>query len=145
MIKEFKEFIARGNAMELAVAVIIGGAFGAIVNSLVDDLIMPLLSLFTGGIDFQNLFIPLDGSNHATLEAAREAGSAVLAYGSFINAIIAFLMIAFVVFLLVRSLNKLQKQEEVVEEVTTKECPHCITEIPLAATRCPNCTSALSE
>ncbi len=143
MIKEFKEFIARGNAMQLAVGVIIGAAFGAIVGSLVNDIIMPILSLFTGGLDFSNLFFTLDGSSFPTLAAAQEAGVAVVAYGSFINAIISFLVIAFVIFLIVKGVNKLQKEEEA-EEVTTKTCPHCATEIPLEATRCPHCTSELS-
>lgn len=143
MIKEFKEFISRGNAMQLAVGVIIGGAFGAIVGSLVNDIIMPILSLFTGGLDFSNFFITLDGSSFATPAEAKEAGAAVIAYGNFINAIISFITIAFVVFLIVRSVNKLQRKEEVVEEVTTKACPFCKTEIPLEATRCPHCTSEL--
>jgi large conductance mechanosensitive channel len=145
MIKEFKEFISRGNAMQLAVGVIIGGAFGAIVGSLVNDIIMPILSLVTGGIDFSNLFFTLDGSSFETLAAAQEAGVAVVAYGNFINAIISFLMIAIVVFLLVKGINKLQREEEVVEEVTTKTCPFCASEIALEATRCPHCTSELPE
>ena len=102
MLSEFRDFIAKGNVMDLAVAVIIGAAFGAIVTSLVNDIIMPVLSLFTGGIDFTNLFVPLDGSNYATLAAAQEAGASVFAYGSFIQAIINFLILAFVIFLLVR-------------------------------------------
>ncbi|MDI9471383.1 MAG: large conductance mechanosensitive channel protein MscL [Tissierellia bacterium] len=144
MLKEFKEFIARGNAMELAVGVIIGAAFGAIVGSLVNDIITPILSLFIGGLDFSNLFFTLDGSSFATLAEAREAGVAVIAYGSFVNAVISFVVIAFVIFLLVKGLNKLQKEEETgEEEVTTKTCPFCASEISLAATRCPHCTSQL--
>ncbi len=111
MLKEFKEFISNGNVMDLAVGVIIGGAFSAIVNSLVNDLIMPLVSLFTGGVDFSNKFYARDGGDYATLDAAKEAGVAVFAYGSFIMAIINFLIIAFVIFILVRSLNKMKKAQ----------------------------------
>ena len=112
MFKEFKEFIAKGNVIDLAVAVIIGGAFGAIVKSFVNDIIMPVLSLFTGGIDFANLFWALDGGDYATLAAAQEAGAATLSYGLFINAIINFLVVAFVIFMLVRQINKMQREEE---------------------------------
>ena len=112
MLQEFKAFIQRGNVMDLAVAVIIGGAFGAIVNSLVNDIIMPIISLFTGGIDFANLFVSLDGNSYATLAAAQEAGAATLNYGLFINAIINFLILAFVIFMLVRSIARMQAPEE---------------------------------
>ena len=142
MFKEFKEFIQRGNAMDLAVAFILGGAFTAIVTSLVNDLIMPVISLFTKGVDFSQLFVTLDGGNYPNLAAAQEAGAAVFSYGNFINAIIQFIIIAFVIFLLVRSLNRMKKPE-VVEE-TEKICPFCQTSIPIAATRCPHCTSELS-
>lgn len=112
MLQEFKDFVNRGNVMDLAVAVIIGAAFGAIVNSFVNDIVMPILSIFTGGIDFSNLFVSLDGSSYATLAAAQEAGAATLNYGLFINAIINFLILAFVIFMVVRSVTKMQKQEE---------------------------------
>lgn len=112
MLQEFKDFVNRGNVMDLAVAVIIGAAFGAIVNSFVNDIVMPILSIFTGGIDFSNLFVSLDGSSYATLAAAQEAGAATLNYGLFINAIINFLILAFVIFMVVRSVAKMQKQEE---------------------------------
>ena len=112
MLNEFKEFISKGNVMDLAVGVIIGGAFSAIVNSLVNDLVMPLVSLFTGGVDFNNKFYATDGGDYATLDAAKEAGVAVFAYGSFIMAIINFLIIAFVIFMMVRSLNKMKKAQE---------------------------------
>lgn len=141
MLKEFKEFIQKGNAMQLAIGFVMGAAFTAIVNSLVNDLIMPIISLLTGGIDFTNKFIPLDGGSYGTLAAAEEAGAAVFAYGKFINAIISFIVIAFILFLIVKAMNAMRKEEEA--EVTTKECPHCLTEIPLAATRCPHCTSQL--
>lgn len=151
LVGEFKEFIMRGNVVDLAVGVIIGGAFGAIVNSLVNDIIMPVISLFTKGIDFANLFIQLDGGEKfATLEAAQEAGVAVLAYGNFISAIINFLIMALVIFLLVKAINKVHtigKKEEPAEEEapTTKTCPFCKSEIAIEATRCPHCTSELSE
>ncbi len=145
MFKEFKEFIQRGNVMDLAVAVIIGGAFGKIVTSLVEDIIMPLISLIMGGVDFTNLFISLDGSNYATLAEAKEAGAATFNYGAFIQNIIDFLVIAFVIFLMVRSINNMKKEEEVEEAPTAKDCPFCKTEIPIEATRCPHCTSQLTE
>lgn len=142
MFKEFKDFIERGNAMDMAVAFIMGAAFTAIVSSLVDDLIMPIISLVTRGIDFSQLFVTLDGSKYATLAGAQEAGAAVFAYGNFINAIIQFLIVAFVVFMIVRSLNSLKKEEEEAAP-TTKECNFCLSEVPLEATRCPYCTSEL--
>ena len=123
MASEFKEFIARGNVMDLAVGVIIGGAFSSIVNSLVNDVIMPIISLITGGIDFSNWFISLDGTKYATLSEAKDAGASVLAYGSFISAIIYFLILAFVIFLLVKGVNKLtrkKKKEEEKEETPSK-------------------------
>lgn len=123
MASEFKEFIARGNVMDLAVGVIIGGAFSSIVNSLVNDVIMPIISLITGGIDFSNWFVSLDGTKYATLSEAKDAGASVLAYGSFISAIIYFLILAFVIFLLVKGVNKLtrkKKKEEVKEVAPSK-------------------------
>ena len=128
--------------MDMAVAFIMGAAFTAIVSSLVDDLIMPIISLVTKGIDFSQLFVTLDGSKYATLADAQEAGAAVFAYGNFINAIIQFLIVAFVVFMIVRSLNSLKKEEEEAAP-TTKECNFCLSEVPLEATRCPYCTSEL--
>ncbi len=143
---EFKTFIMRGNVIDLAVGVIIGAAFQAIIKSLVDDLVMPVISLATGGIDFSNMFISLNGEKYETLAAAQEAGAAVFAYGNFINAVLNFLIMAFVIFVLVRTINKLRektaKNEEVVEEApTTKKCPYCKSEIDIEATKCPNCTS----
>ena len=145
-ISEFKEFIMRGNVIDLAVGVIIGAAFQAIIKSLVDDLVMPVISLATNGIDFSNMFISLDGNEYETLAAAQEAGAAVFAYGNFINAVFNFLIMAFVIFVLVRTINKLRdkaaKKEEVVEAApTTKKCPFCKSEIDIEATKCPNCTS----
>ena len=145
-MSEFKEFIMRGNVIDLAVGVIIGAAFQAIIKSLVDDLVMPIISLATGGIDFSNMFISLNGEKYDTLAAAQEAGAAVFAYGNFINAVLNFLIMAFVIFVLVRTINKLRdkaaKKEEVVEAApTTKKCPFCKSEIDIEATKCPNCTS----
>lgn len=110
LVSEFKEFIAKGNVLDLAVGVIIGAAFGKIVTSLTDDILMPILSLFTGGIDFQNMFLTLDGKSYATLEDAKKAGSAAIAYGSFINAVIYFLIIALIVFLIVKGANSIKKK-----------------------------------
>jgi large conductance mechanosensitive channel len=129
MLKEFKEFVMRGNVIYLAVAVIIGVAFGAIVTSLVNDILMPLIGLVLGGIDFSAL--------------AFQVGDAVIKYGAFIQAVINFLIIAFVVFLIVRAINRLKGPAPAPAAPTTKECPRCFTMIPLKATRCPNCTSEL--
>lgn len=143
MLQEFKKFAMRGNVVDMAVGIIIGGAFGTIVKSLVSDVIMPPIGLLLGGVDFSDLFVTLqEGSTagpYATLEAAQAAGAVVVSYGVFLNSVISFLIVAFAVFLLIKSINKLQKEEE--EEVTTKDCPFCLSSIPLAATRCPNCTS----
>ncbi len=143
---EFKKFIMRGNVIDLAVGVIVGGAFQAIVKSLVDDVVMPVISLATKGMNFADLFIALDGGEYATLAAAQEAGAATLNYGNFISAILNFLIMAFVVFVLVKAINKvadMNKKEEAPAEPTTKECPYCKSEIAIGATKCPNCTSEL--
>ena len=146
---EFKKFIMRGNVIDLAVGVIIGGAFSGIVTNLVTNIITPAISLLTGKISFTDLFIALDGGEYATLAAAQEAGAATLNYGLFIQAVIDFIITAFVIFLLVKGINKIRnagKKEEVVEEApTTKKCPFCASEISIEAVRCPNCTSDLSE
>lgn len=144
MLKEFKEFISRGNVLDLAIAVIIGGAFGKIITSVVEDLIMPIVSLLQGGTDFSNLFISLDGSHYATLAAAKEAGAATFNYGAFIQSLIDFIIIALILFFIVRSFNRFKK-EEAPAPVTTKTCPYCKTDIPIEATRCPHCTSQLEE
>jgi large conductance mechanosensitive channel len=128
MLKEFREFVMRGNVMDLAIAVIIGVAFGAIITSLVNDIIMPLIGLLMGGIDFSSLSITV--------------GDAVIKYGAFIQAVINFLIVALVMFLLVRTLNRFKKPAPVASP-TTKDCPYCFTAIPIQATRCPNCTSQL--
>jgi large conductance mechanosensitive channel len=143
MLNEFKNFVMRGNVLDLAVAVIIGAAFGAIVVSFVNDILMPPIGLLLGNVDFSNLFISLNGQSYATLAAAQEAGAPTINYGLFINTVINFLIIAFVIFLIVRLANRMQK-EEAPSEPTTKECPYCISAIPIKATRCPNCTSQLA-
>ena len=143
MLKDFKAFAMKGNVIDLAVGVVIGGAFGKIVSSLVNDLIMPIVGQLIGGVDFSNMFYSFDGLKYATPEAAEAAGVATINYGMFINTIIEFVIIAFSIFLVIRLLSKLSKKEEVVEEVTTKKCEFCFTEIPIEATRCPHCTSVL--
>ena len=143
-IGEFKEFIMRGNVLDMAVGVVIGGAFGTIVTSLVNDIIMPLISAITGGLDFSNWFISLDGSKYETLAAAQEAGAATLNFGVFISAIINFIIIAFCIFLVVKAFNKANELKNgPAEEAapTTKICPYCKSEISIEATRCPMCTS----
>ena len=145
MLKEFKKFIMRGNMIDLAVGVIIGGAFNALVTSLVNDVFMPVISIFTGAIDFNNWFISLDGNSYATLAAAQEAGAATINYGSFISGIINFVIMAFVVFLVVKAINKLHVEKPAEEVPVTKKCPYCQSEISLEATRCPHCTSVLEE
>ena len=147
-MKEFKDFISRGNVIDLAVGVIIGSSFTAIVNSLVNNIITPLITLITGKVSVKELFIALDGNNYESLEAATEAGAATLGYGLFLQAIIDFIIIAFVIFLMVKGINRLRdigkKEETPVEEApTTKTCPFCKSEINIEATRCPNCTSQL--
>jgi len=144
MLKEFKAFIAKGNVLDLAVAVIIGGAFGAIVTSAVNDVIMPPIGLILGKVDFKELFLALDGKAYATLADAKKAAAPVIAYGAFMNTVINFLIIAWVVFLVVQAASKMKRPVPVVDAVpTTKECPFCVTTIPIKAVRCPNCTSEL--
>jgi|SRR5215813_6784351 len=135
MLKEFREFIARGNVLDLAVAVIIGAAFGKIVTALVEGIIMPPIGLLLGKVDFANLFIDLSGARPASLADAKTKGLPVIAYGAFINEVISFLIIAFVVFLIIRQVN----QRKPAKAVSTKDCPFCLSTIPLAATRCSGC------
>ena len=149
-VREFKEFALKGNMMDLAIGMIIGAAFTSIVNSLVNDMINPFLGLFTGQIDFSNLFLSLDGTEYATLEAAEAAGAAVIKYGSFLSNVINFIIMALVVFLIVKFINKVRSgfvhtPEPVAAEPTTKVCPYCQTEISIKATRCPHCTSHLDD
>ncbi len=142
MWKEFKEFLMRGNVVDLAVAVIIGGAFGKIITSLVNDIIMPPIGLLLGGVNFTDLFVDLSGKGFTTLADAQAAGAPTLNYGIFINAIIDFVIVAFVIFLVIKAINKMKKPEPV-SAPSTKECPRCLSAIPLKATRCPHCTSDL--
>lgn len=137
MLKEFKEFIARGNVVDLAVAVVIGAAFGRIVTSLVEGVIMPPIGLFLGKADFSNLFIDISGQNPVSLADAQLKGLPVIAYGRFLNDIISFLIIAFVVFLVVKAVNRLRAEPPA--PPNTKDCPRCLTAIPLGATRCSAC------
>ena len=142
MVSEFKEFIMRGNVMDMAVGVIVGGAFNTIVQSLVNDIIMPVISLATGKIDFSNLFISLNGEKYASLAAAQEAGASVFAYGNFIQHILQFLIVAFALFAVIKGMNKLRRPAPEAAP-TTKICPFCKNEVPIEATRCGHCTSEL--
>ncbi len=149
MLKEFKEFALRGNVVDMAVGIIIGAAFGTIVKSLVDDVIMPPIGLLLGGVDFVNLFVLLKAGSpagpYASLADAQAAGAVTVNYGVSINAVISFLIVAFVMFLLIRSINRLKQEEETPPaEPKTKECPYCLSTIPIKATRCAHCTSELS-
>ena len=144
MLKEFKEFAMRGNVFDMAIGIVIGAAFGTIVTSFVDDLLMPPIGMLLGGVDFTNLFISLDGQQYASLAEAQLAGAATINYGLFLSTVIDFLIVAFVIFLLVRQINRMRAEpEEVPAEPTSKDCPYCATEIPLQATRCPHCTSEI--
>lgn len=148
-VKELKEFVMRGNVIDMAVGIIIGAAFGKIIDSLVKDIIMPPIGLLLGKVDFSNLYwqIAPKDVTYPTLQAAKDAGAVTMNYGAFINTIISFLIVAVAVFMLIKMMNKLQaslcKQEEVLEESTTKECPYCFTTINIKATKCPNCTADL--
>lgn len=144
MMQDFKNFIMRGNVLDLAVAVIIGAAFGKIVSSLVNDILMPPIGLLLGKVDFANLFINLSGTHYASLAEAQQAGAATINYGLFLNTIIEFLFVAAAVFLLVRTVSRLQRPAPAAEP-TTKECPYCLSTIPLKATRCAYCTAELKE
>lgn len=155
LLKEFKQFAVQGNMLDMAVGMIIGSAFKDIVNSVVNDLIMPIVSIFTGKIDFSNMFIALDGNTYATLAAAEEVDAAVFKYGLFITEIINFVILAFVIFMMVKGINKLRTTAEHLDhkeeapaapaEPTEKVCPYCQSTISIKATRCPHCTSELTE
>jgi large conductance mechanosensitive channel len=144
MFKEFKAFIMRGNVLDLAVAVIIGAAFGAIVSSLVNDILMPPIGLLLGKMDFSGLFISLSGAVYPSLAAAKAAGAPTINYGLFLNTVINFLIVGFVIFLVIRTANKMKGPQPAPAEPTTKACPFCMTQIHIKAVRCPNCTSNLS-
>jgi large conductance mechanosensitive channel len=149
VFKEFKAFIMRGNVLDLAVGVIIGAAFGAIVSSFVDDILMPPIGLLLGRVDFANIFVVLKAGDpagpYAALAAAKEAGAVTMNFGVFINALIAFLITALAIFLVIKGANRLQREQEAAPPPapTTKTCPFCYTDIPIPATRCPHCTSQL--
>ncbi|MDI6812163.1 MAG: large conductance mechanosensitive channel protein MscL [Desulfitobacteriaceae bacterium] len=147
MWKEFRDFALKGNVVDLAIGVVIGGAFGKIVTSLVNDMIMPLVGLLLGKVDFSNLFIVLGKGTFNTMADAKKAGVATLNYGLFINNVIDFLIIALAIFLVIKQLNRFTKKrkEEIVSEPTTKRCKFCFSEIPLEATRCPHCTSVITS
>lgn len=148
VLKEFREFAMRGNVIDLAVGVVIGGAFGAIVKSLVDDVIMPPIGLLVGNVDFANIFVVLkEGAKaapYASVAAAKAAGAVTLNIGLFINAMVSFTIVAFAIFMLVKTLNRLQRPAPAAPvEITTKECGYCLSTVPLKASRCPHCTSEL--
>ena len=143
MLKEFKEFIARGNVVDLAIAVVIGAAFGKIVTSLVNDIVMPPIGKVLGNVDFQNLFVNLSGTPYKTLAEAKAAGAATINYGVFLNNVIDFVIVAFVIFLAVKTINRLKREPPA--DPTTKECPECASTIPIKARRCAACTSPLTK
>jgi large conductance mechanosensitive channel len=143
MIKEFKDFAMRGNVIDMAVGIVIGGAFGKIVSSFVNDVVMPPIGKLTGGVDFSNLFIDLSGKGYPTLAAAKEAGAATINLGLFFNTVVDFVIVAFAIFMVVRQMNKLKK-EPAPADPTTRDCPQCLMTIPLAAKRCGHCTSAIA-
>ncbi len=143
MLKEFKAFAMRGNVLDLAVGIVIGAAFGKIVSSFVDDMLMPLVGMLLGKTDMKNLFIDLSGAHHATIAEAKAAGAATLNYGMFLNTIVDFLLVALAVFLLVKQVNKMMPPPPAPAAPRTRVCPFCITAIPEAASKCPACTSAL--
>lgn len=140
MLKDFKAFVMRGNVLDLAVAVILGAAFGKIVTSFVDDLLMPPLGLLLGGVDFKDLFIDLSGQGHASLAAAKAAGAATINYGVFLNTVVQFLIVAFAAFLMLRQVERFVPRPA----ANTRECPQCLSTIPLKAVRCAHCTSAVT-
>jgi large conductance mechanosensitive channel len=142
MLKEFREFVMRGNVVDMAVGIIIGAAFGKIVTSFVSDILMPPLGRIMGKVDFSNLFIDLSGTGFATLAEAKKAGAATINYGLFINTVLDFVIVAFAIFLMIRQINRLKRQPAPAAP-DTKECPFCLSMVPLKAVRCPHCTSEL--
>ena len=144
MLKEFREFVMRGNVVDLAIAVVIGAAFGKIVTSFVEDILMPPIGLALGNVDFSNLFLNLSGRNYPSVAAAKAAGAATLNYGIFLNQIINFLIIAFAIFLLIKQINRFHKPTPASAPIT-KECPYCLSLIPVKATRCAHCTADLKS
>lgn len=143
LLKEFREFAARGNVIDLAVGVIIGAAFGKIVTSLVNDVVMPPIGRAIGGVDFKNLFVALNGQRYASIADAQKAGAPTINYGLFLNTVLEFLIVAFVIFLMVRQINRLKTPAPAPPTVESRDCPFCVSRIPAKATRCPQCTSEL--
>lgn len=146
IVSEFKEFAMKGNVVDLAVGVIIGGAFGKIVDSLVKDIVMPMVGRMLGGVDFRHLYLNLGSKAFETLEAAEKAGAPIVKYGAFINTVVDFVIIAFAIFMAIKVMNRIKRAEAAAPapaEPATRECPHCLSAIPLKATRCPHCTSQL--
>lgn len=143
MLDEFKKFIMRGNVVDMAVGIIVGAAFATVIQSLVNDIILPPIGLLLGGVDFSNLFIALGPDSYGSLAAAQEAGAATINYGLFISNVLTFLIVGFVVFLLIKAVNRLKPEEEVPAEPTTKDCPECLSKIPIEARRCAFCTTLL--
>jgi large conductance mechanosensitive channel len=143
MLKEFKKFAMQGNLVDMAVAFVMGGAFGKIVTSFINDIFMPPLGMLLGKVDFAKLFIDLSGQGHATLEAAKAAGAATINYGLFVNALLDFLVVALIMFLIIKQMNKLRKPAPAPVVPATKDCPFCLSAVPSKASRCPHCTSEL--
>ena len=144
MLKDFKEFAMRGNVVDLAIGVIIGAAFGTIVTSFINDILMPPIGLLLGGVDFKDFFIALNHGTYKSLAEAKAAAAPVLAYGQFLNTVINFLIVAFAVFILVKQVNRMKKPAPAPAPPATKECPYCVSAIAVKATRCPQCTSSLA-
>jgi large conductance mechanosensitive channel len=143
MFKEFKEFALKGNVIDLAIGIIIGAAFGKVIQSFVNDIIMPPLGMMMGKMDFSAMFINLSGTHYETLSEAKKAGAATINYGLFINTIVDFTIMAFIVFIMVKQINRLKREEQAAPAPDTKDCPFCFSKVPLKAVRCPHCTSAL--
>jgi len=147
-LKKFRDFAVKGNVVDMAVGIVIGAAFGKIATSLVNDLIMPPIGLILGKVDFNSLFVPLDGKTYASLDAAKKAGAATFNYGAFINTVLDFLIVAFAMFIIVQwyqtMVERFQKPASAAA-ATTKDCPYCVSQIPIGATRCPHCTSQLEQ
>ncbi len=145
MLKEFKEFAMRGNVLDMAVGIVLGSAFGKIVSSFVNDILMPPIGLITGGVDFSNIFVDLSGKRYETVAAAQQAGAPTINVGLFVNYVLDFLIVAFAIFLVVKPINRLKKKDQAPPPApTAKTCPFCATDIPIAAKRCPHCTSELA-
>ena len=147
IVSEFKEFAMKGNVVDLAVGVIIGGAFGKIVDSFVKDVVMPIIGRMLGGVDFKHLYLNLGDKVFETLETAEKAGAPILKYGAFINTVVDFIIIAFAIFMAIKVMNRIKRAEAApaATEPATRECPHCLSAIPLKATRCPHCTSQVQQ